>query len=239
MRLVLVRHGQTPSNVLGLLDTDPPGPGLTDLGRQQADALPEMLAGEPIEAVYASTATRAQLTAAPLARALGLNVLVRRGLREIAAGNWEMLDDEVSVHGYLALIGRWMEGRSDERSPGPKGESGREVLQRFDEVVAEVASTGVAGAALVAHGAVNRFWASVNAENLPADFGASHPLRNAGIVVLSGDPDQGWIVHSWTGADIEHGWANQGSANQPVPAAAADSTDEDPFDEQIPVPGRP
>ena len=36
MRLTLVRHGQTPSNVLGLLDTAPPGPGLTDLGQLQA-----------------------------------------------------------------------------------------------------------------------------------------------------------------------------------------------------------
>jgi len=236
MRLVLVRHGQTPSNVLGLLDTEPPGPGLTELGRQQADELPEILAGEQIESVYASTAMRAQQTAAPLARALGLEVLIRPGLREIAAGNWEMLDDEFSVRGFLALIGRWMQGSSDERSPGPKGESGREVLQRFDEVVAEVAATGVAGAALVAHGAVNRFWASVNAENLPDDFGASHPLRNAGIVVLSGDPDRGWVVQSWTGADIDGG-----SVHRQVAAAGstAGSTDEDPFDDPIPVPGRP
>ena len=105
MRLVLIRHGQTPSNVLGLLDTVPPGPGLTELGLGQAAAVPETVAGEPIELIYASTAARAQLTAAPLAAARGLEIRVRDGLREIAAGGWEMLGDDESVHGYLRLIG--------------------------------------------------------------------------------------------------------------------------------------
>ena len=40
MRLLLVRHGQTPSNVAGLLDTALPGPGLTALGTRQAAAIP-------------------------------------------------------------------------------------------------------------------------------------------------------------------------------------------------------
>ncbi|KTR37372.1 histidine phosphatase, partial [Curtobacterium oceanosedimentum] len=40
MRLLLIRHGQTPANVSGVLDAEVPGPGLTELGQQQADALP-------------------------------------------------------------------------------------------------------------------------------------------------------------------------------------------------------
>ena len=46
MRLLLIRHGQTPSNVLGALDTLVPGPGLTPLGLEQAAAIPDALAGE-------------------------------------------------------------------------------------------------------------------------------------------------------------------------------------------------
>lgn len=65
MRLLLVRHGQTPSNVEFLLDTAVPGPGLTALGERQAAALPEALADEDIEALYVSTLVRTQLTAAP------------------------------------------------------------------------------------------------------------------------------------------------------------------------------
>jgi len=202
MRLVLIRHGQTPSNVLGLLDTQPPGPGLTDLGREQAEALLGTLANEPIAAVYASTATRAQQTAAPLAGRSGLEIQVRSGLREVPAGNWEMLGDENSVQGFLGVIGRWLEGSLDERTPGPAGESGREVLQRFDDVVAEVVSSGVEAAALVAHGAINRFWASVRADNLDDEYGATHPLRNTGVVILDGDLASGWTARSWTGAGL-------------------------------------
>ena len=56
MRLLLIRHGQTPGNVLGQLDTAFPGPGLTGLGERQAAALPEALADEDIEAIQASLA---------------------------------------------------------------------------------------------------------------------------------------------------------------------------------------
>lgn len=231
MRLILIRHGQTPSNVLGLLDTAPPGPGLTELGTAQAAGVPGRVAGEPIEAVFASTATRARLTAAPLAEARGLEVTVRGGVREIAAGDWEMLGDQLSVAGYLSTIGGWMAGRRDERTPGPSGESGREVLHRFDLVVAEIGARGLAGAAIVAHGAINRFWASIRAENLDDEFGASHALPNTGIVTLTGDQEHGWIVDSWTSADL-------GGRGTPVVTDRAPDV-EDPFDDAIPVPDLP
>lgn len=227
MRLILIRHGQTPSNVLGLLDTVPPGPGLTELGATQAALVPETVTDEPIRAIYASTATRAQETAEPLARRRGMTVAIRDDIREIAAGHWEMLGDEGSVRGYLGLIGGWMAGDLAARSPGPSGESGHEVLQRFDRVVAEVVASGVEGAALVAHGAVNRLWASVRSINLPDDFGARHALRNTGIVILDGDLGSGWTARSWTGAEI----------GGDLTPAATSTPDDDPFDETMPVPG--
>src|SRR5659263_454488 len=102
MRLLLVRHGQTTANVAGLLDTDEPGAGLTDLGLEQAGALPEVLRDESIEVLYASTLVRTQQTAAPLASFLGLEVRVREGLREVRAGTLEMLGDDASVETYLS-----------------------------------------------------------------------------------------------------------------------------------------
>ena len=229
MRLVLIRHGQTPSNVLGLLDTIPPGPGLTELGATQAALVSDTVAEQPIQAVYASTATRAQETAAPLAARLGVTVNIRDDIREIAAGDWEMLGDDNSVHGYLSLIGRWMGGALDHRSPGAGGESGHDVLQRFDRVVTEVAASGVEGAAVVAHGAINRLWASIRAVNLPDDFGAAHALRNTGVVVLDGDRELGWTALSWTGAEL----------GGEVAPTAASSPDDDPFDDAIPVSSGP
>src|SRR5450755_4342821 len=77
MRLLLVRHGQTSSNLGRLLDTDHPGADLTPLGRAQAAALVGSLGPQPIDAVYASTLVRTQQTAAPLGAWLGLQVMVR------------------------------------------------------------------------------------------------------------------------------------------------------------------
>ena len=78
MRLLLIRHGQTPANVRGLLATARPGPGLTKLGRRQAGSLAESMladavAGEQIAAIYVSPLTRTAQTAAPLAASLGLD----------------------------------------------------------------------------------------------------------------------------------------------------------------------
>src|SRR3978361_1596701 len=81
MRLLLIRHGQTPANVLGQLNTRKPGPGLTAIGEKQAAAVPGALRGEQVGAVFASTLIRTQLTAEPLSQERGLPVTVLDGLR--------------------------------------------------------------------------------------------------------------------------------------------------------------
>ncbi|GHF59418.1 histidine phosphatase family protein [Streptomyces thermodiastaticus] len=202
MRLVLIRHGETPSNVISRLDTAAPGPALTALGQRQAAALPEALADEDIEAVYASTLLRTRLTAAPLAAARGLDVIVRAGIREICAGDLEG-EPGGSERGqrYLRTVLAWAAGDLEVRTPGAGGESGRQVLARFDAVVAEAARSGAGTVAMVSHGAAIRLWATVRAHNLDADF-AAHPLRNTGVVVLDGSPDDGFKALSWTGAVV-------------------------------------
>ncbi len=88
--LLLVRHGETDWNAEGKLQghTDRP---LNDYGRRQARALAERLAGEEIEAVYASDLSRARETAEILGAQLGLPVAVDPDLREKNWGNWEGL----------------------------------------------------------------------------------------------------------------------------------------------------
>lgn len=108
MRLILIRHGQTPSNEHHFLDTDVPGPGLTELGLAQAAALPDALGHEPIDGIFASNLVRTQLTAAPLAAALELPVSIRDGLREISAGELEMRNDRDAVTAYLKTVYSWV-----------------------------------------------------------------------------------------------------------------------------------
>ncbi|PWI10368.1 histidine phosphatase family protein [Streptomyces sp. NWU339] len=195
MRLLLVRHGQTPSNLKHLLDTAEPGPGLTPLGQEQAAALPDALAEERIDALYASTLLRAQLTAAPLATRTGLEVRVRDGIRELSAGDLEMRGDAEASETYLTTAFAWSAGDTGLRMPG--GENGVEALGRYDAVVEEAAATGAETVAMVSHGAAIRMWVAARAENVDVDFASAHALRNTGVVILSGAPGEGWWVRRW------------------------------------------
>ncbi|GAA1343577.1 histidine phosphatase family protein [Arthrobacter roseus] len=196
MRLILIRHGQTPNNVLQLLDTAVPGPGLTDIGLEQAAAIPEALVDERIDALFASNQTRAQLTAGPLAAARGLKLQIRDGLREIGGGDLEMAGDSDSHRRYLEPVFGWATGKLDRRVPG--GPDGHETLGRFDAVVQEALDGGHDAVAMVSHGAMIRAWAAARALNIQADFAAQSWLGNTGVIILEHVMDQ-WVVASWMG----------------------------------------
>ncbi|MEU2338917.1 histidine phosphatase family protein [Streptomyces sp. NPDC006654] len=202
MRLLLIRHGQTPTNVAYLLDTAVPGPGLTALGERQAAALPTALADEDIEALYVSTLTRTRLTAAPLAAALDLEPIVRDGIREISAGDLEMLPGHSAAgEEYMRTVFAWAAGETGLRMPG--GETGTEALGRYDAVIAEAAASGVGTVAMVSHGAAIRMWTAARAANVDVPYAASRPLDNTGVVILEGSPTDGWKALSWQGAVVE------------------------------------
>ncbi|GAA2597548.1 MULTISPECIES: histidine phosphatase family protein [Streptomyces] len=200
MRLLLIRHGQTPSNLKHLLDTAEPGPGLTALGQEQAAALPAALESEKIDALYASTLVRTQLTAAPLAAATGLEVRIRAGIRELTAGDLEMRGDDEAAHTYLHTAFAWSAGDVRLRMPG--GENGEEALGRFDAVVAEAHGSGAQTVAMISHGAAIRMWVAARADNVDVAHAAQHALANTGIVVLTGSPEGGWRTLLWEGESL-------------------------------------
>ena len=83
--MILLRHGQSEWNLhFSATRQDPgiPDAPLTPLGAEQAEAAAEALAGEGIRRIIASPYTRALQTAAPVARALGIPVLVNLLVRE-------------------------------------------------------------------------------------------------------------------------------------------------------------
>lgn len=194
MRLLLIRHGQTPSNVAGALDTARPGAGLTALGHAQAAAVPQVLASEHIEAVYASVLTRTQLTGQPLATARGLDVRVREGLEEISAGDFEMHTAGEAVQEYIEGGWRWANGDLGHAISG--GESGHDFFRRYDAAIGEIAGAHAA-AVVVSHGAAIRVWASSRAVNVASETAVQRGLQNTGMCVLEGDPDSGWVLQRW------------------------------------------
>ncbi|WP_326567581.1 histidine phosphatase family protein [Amycolatopsis rhabdoformis] len=200
MRLLLIRHGQTDGNVRGALDTALPGPPLTELGQEQAKALAGRLAAEPIVAVYASQATRAQQTAAPLAEVLGLEVQVIEGVKEVDAGDLEGATDAESIQLYMATARRWAVGELDAEIPG--GESGEQVRARMvgaaEDLRAKHEPTNPDGTvALVSHGGAIRFGAEFLATNVPAAVAGSALIPNTGIVELRAEPDGTWTCLTW------------------------------------------
>lgn len=196
MRLLLIRHGQTPGNVLGQLDTAHPGPGLTELGERQAAALARSLADEEIGLLYASTLIRTQITAQPLAAMRSLDIEVLAGLREIEAGSLEKLTDRESHMRYFSTVAAWTEGDLARRMPA--GPSGHDFFERFDDSIARIAAAAGSGAvAVVSHGAAIRVWAGVRAVNVEPEFAVRHVIANTGIVALEGDPDAGWRLIHW------------------------------------------
>ncbi len=200
MRLLLIRHGQTPANVDGVLDTAAPGPGLTELGRQQAAAVPAALAAEKVDGIYASLLTRTQQTAAPLARVRGeMHRVVLPGIHEIEAGDFEGRADEASVRGYLETVWAWGTGELDVRMPGAG--DGHEFYARFDADIAQIAGEHAADAtvAVFSHGAAIRVWTAARAGNVPPEVPGRQHLDNTGVVTLTGSPDLGWTLVSWAG----------------------------------------
>ena len=219
MRLILIRHGQTPNNVRSLLDTAVPGPGLTPLGELQSAAVPGAVADQDIDALYISNLTRTALTAAPLAAERRLAPVTRDGLREISAGSLEMKGDPDSVKAYLGAVMAWLAGDLSVRMPG--ADTGFDVLERFDAVVEEAGTHE--SVAMVSHGAMIRFWAGHRGMNIDWSDPKYHDLSNTGIVTLDGEPTGssargGWRIQSWRGAPA----GGLGGLDSDGPTAEAD-----------------
>jgi len=200
MRLLLLRHGQTPSNVAGLLDTGAPGPRLTPLGEQQAAAVPAALEGRRIDALAVSSLVRTSDTAGPLAAARDLRPTVLGGLREVEAGSLEMSSAFDDHHTYLETVFAWSRGDRSRRMPG--GPDGHEFLARFDDAVAELSTVGRetrdGGVVLaVSHGAAIRSWSGARVRGLDVEELAHTPLANTGLIEVQGDPESGWELVEW------------------------------------------
>jgi len=82
MELVLVRHAEPVRVAPGESGGAPADPELTERGVAQAARLGSWLAGEPVHHVVSSPLRRAVETAAPVARAHGLEVEILPGLQE-------------------------------------------------------------------------------------------------------------------------------------------------------------
>jgi probable phosphoglycerate mutase len=204
-RLLFVRHGESLANAARSLDCAVPGPGLTDLGRAQAVALADALSDRDIREVWASTMTRAQETAAPLAARLGLDVQVHPDLRETDVGDLHPRSDDSAIWHWNTLYARWLaDAELDERRPG--GESASEVIARYVPAVHKIAEGLTEGTAvIVSHGAASRLVLAGLCPEVSPRYALEHELHNTDVVeveVVDGARRPAYRCLSWAGRPL-------------------------------------
>ena len=222
MRLLLIRHGQTPSNVDGLLDTGAPGPGLTELGYRQAAEIPDALRNEPIDGIYVSKLQRTLLTATPLLIDRGAEAIPLTGTHEIEAGDLEMRHDHEAYKIYLETAFAWGLGDLDRRMPGVT--DGHEFYTRFDESIASIEADH---AVVFSHGAAIRVWVAGRVTNVPPSFAGEHDIQNTGVVELDGDLESGFTLLSWQGTPVGGSDLSDDTAEDPTGETLEEALDED------------
>jgi probable phosphoglycerate mutase len=194
---VLWRHGQTTWNVERRFQgqTDIP---LDVTGEAQAEHAARRLATLRPAAIVASDLSRAQQTAAPLAKLTGLPVAPDKALRERSGGDWEGLTDEVIRERYPLERATW---------DPPNGETTTAVADRVSVALARIAQALADGdlAVVVSHGAALRLGME-RLLGLPAEAsGVLGPLANCAWSVLA-LRDSRWRL-------LEH---NAGTLPEPV-----------------------
>lgn len=135
LRLYLLRHGETTfsqgGGYCGDLDPD-----LTPEGMAMAQAFAEAYKSVAWEGIYVSPRKRTIATAKPLCDALGIEMQLRDGLREISYGEWEgKTPDEIQQDSSETYL-RWMTEPAWNAPPG--GETAVQIASRAMPVITEL-----------------------------------------------------------------------------------------------------
>lgn len=125
--LLLIRHGQTESNInghyMGRSQED-----LNQNGYEQVQLLSKRLTNEEINAVYTSPLTRARITAKVVAKPHQINPIEMDDLTEINLGDWQGLHASEIVNNWPDM---WQQSRVDPSMlTWPNGESFAQVIHR-------------------------------------------------------------------------------------------------------------
>ncbi len=194
-RVFVARHGEAVYESDLLSDA---GGWLSPLGREQGKVLAETMAGEQITRVWTSDMARAVQTGEIVAGALGVDVVVRTGLREFGVGDAAGTDGVPDP--FARTFAAWLADDLTARIPG--GESGEEVVARYVSVLSEIAGEHRGESVLVvSHGGVMSMALSALARNLALSHSRDLPMPNCGVVALEVD-DEGWVARSWAGQPL-------------------------------------
>jgi len=150
VELLLIRHAEPVRIAAGEVD-GPADPGLTERGAKQASRLADWLRTERVGEIVASPLLRARETAAPLAEAFGLDIVIDEGVSEYDADSREY----IPIEELRALKDdRWqatIEGRWEDAGGVDPAEFQKIVVPAMDSIVDRSPGSTVA---VVCHGGV-------------------------------------------------------------------------------------
>jgi probable phosphoglycerate mutase len=144
--LYLLRHGETPYSKTGGYcgDLDPE---LTPEGMEMAIAFANAYQSTAWTAVYASPMLRTRMTAKPLCEAVGVEMQLRDGLKEIRYGDWEGQTQDYVKANYPDDYIQWL--TEPAWNPPTHGETAVEVASRASLVIQEIEQACPSGNVLV------------------------------------------------------------------------------------------
>ena len=192
-RLVLVRHGQSTWNRQHRIQGQS-GEGLTDVGRRQAEGTAAWVAAtHPDARLVSSDLQRCLETAAPIADALGVDVVTDPQVRERSFGRWEGCTlDEVATRDPDLWV-QWRTGTDVVEEVG--GESGEALAVRvqaaFERHVTDLEGEGTV--VVVTHG--GPVWHGMHAL-LDLPWATLGGVGNAAVTELVLG-EFGWWCESW------------------------------------------
>jgi broad specificity phosphatase PhoE len=195
--LTFIRHAESQSNAEHVINTDIPGPSLTEEGQSQAEQLAHQRSRNNFDGVYASNMVRTVQTADPLAHALGKRVEILPGLREIDAGRYNNSPAKKADLTYLVAPAQWLNG--DVKNAIPGSISGVEFNDQFSAAVQKIYDSGNSKPVAFGHAESIMYWTLMNVKNPKNSLATSHKLPNLGRVVITGSPVGGWTLVDWDG----------------------------------------
>lgn len=146
--IFLARHGESDWNVAKRFQGHSDRP-LTERGRQQAQALADLVASEEIDAVYTSPLSRARETAEIVTARTGLEPVALPELREVDTGSWSGLSRADVEARFPEGFTRWRSGGSGWED----GESYEEMAERVIGALRTIAEDHPDGRVLIiSHG---------------------------------------------------------------------------------------
>jgi broad specificity phosphatase PhoE len=160
-QLALIRHGEVEAAYQrvfgGRIDMN-----LSPRGREQAAALAQWLARQPLQAAYASPMKRVQQTLAPFAQNHGWTgrVTVMEGLREIDFGDWTGLTWDAVKEKFGVSAFQWL--TELERGGIANAEDTRAYRDRIEPCIDQILQTHPGqNIAIFCHGGVIRMILSI------------------------------------------------------------------------------